>query len=67
VWHPGCKNTTRTEEQQREQVGIYLDMNDLLYLDLVCIVQVSLLWSASPNLLPIPLPIGLKPSMCADV
>lgn len=22
VWHPGCKNTTRTEERHRERVGI---------------------------------------------
>uniref|UniRef100_A0A3B4G3J0 Actin binding LIM protein 1 n=1 Tax=Pundamilia nyererei TaxID=303518 RepID=A0A3B4G3J0_9CICH len=23
VWHPGCKNTTRTEERHRERVGIW--------------------------------------------
>uniref|UniRef100_A0A7N8YQ47 Actin binding LIM protein 1 n=1 Tax=Mastacembelus armatus TaxID=205130 RepID=A0A7N8YQ47_9TELE len=23
VWHPGCKNTTRTEERHRERVGVW--------------------------------------------
>lgn len=31
VWHPGCKNTTRTEERHRERVGI----RDLFVLDFV--------------------------------
>uniref|UniRef100_A0A7N8XG45 Actin binding LIM protein 1 n=1 Tax=Mastacembelus armatus TaxID=205130 RepID=A0A7N8XG45_9TELE len=24
VWHPGCKNTTRTEERHRERVGVWV-------------------------------------------
>lgn len=29
VWHPGCKNTTRTEERHRERVGIWASLTPL--------------------------------------
>uniref|UniRef100_A0A4W6CCU3 Actin binding LIM protein 1a n=1 Tax=Lates calcarifer TaxID=8187 RepID=A0A4W6CCU3_LATCA len=29
VWHPGCKNTTRTEERHRERVGILVSLTPL--------------------------------------
>ncbi|XP_038846682.1 actin-binding LIM protein 1-like [Salvelinus namaycush] len=42
VWHPGCKNTTRTEEQQREQAKV--DNEILEYRDLAAIPKVKAIY-----------------------
>ncbi|XP_041722105.1 actin-binding LIM protein 1 isoform X25 [Coregonus clupeaformis] len=42
VWHPGCKNTTRTEERQRERAKV--DNEILDYRDLAAIPKVKAIY-----------------------
>uniref|UniRef100_A0A8C4I9J9 Actin-binding LIM protein 1 n=1 Tax=Dicentrarchus labrax TaxID=13489 RepID=A0A8C4I9J9_DICLA len=37
VWHPGCKNTTRTEERHRERVGIWVSLTPLTMTIRLCV------------------------------